>query len=228
MSGIATAIVGGSIITGMMASDAQSSAAETAAGAQTQASQSSIEEVRLQLAESKRQFDVVQKLLEPYVGAGTSALGAQQALLGLSGTEAQRQAISALETSPQFEALARQGETAMLQQASATGGLRGGNIQSALAQYRPQLLSQMIENQFSKLGTISGLGQASAAGTGAAAQNYAASAQAAGGTIANLLQQQGQAAAGAALASGQAQAQMWGNIGSSIGQVATLKALKVF
>lgn len=214
MSGIATAIVGGSIITGMMASDAQSSAAETAAGAQTQSSAASI-------AETRRQFDLVQKLLEPYVGAGASALGAQQALLGLSGTEAQRQAISALETSPQFEALARQGETAMLQQASATGGLRGGNIQAALAQYRPQLLSQMIENQFSKLGTISGLGQASAAGTGAAAQT-------AGGTIANLLQQQGQAAAGAALASGQAQAQMWGNVGSSIGQVATLKALKVF
>ncbi len=214
MSGIATAIVGGSIITGMMASDAQTSAAETAAGAQTASSAASI-------AETRRQFDIVQKLLEPYVGAGASALGAQQALLGLAGTEEQQKAISALETSPQFEALARQGETAMLQQASATGGLRGGNIQAALAQYRPQLLSQMIENQFSKLGTISGLGQASAAGTGAAAQ-------AAGGTIANLLQQQGQAAAGAALASGQAQAQMWGNVGSSIGQVATLKALKVF
>lgn len=214
MSGIATAIVGGSIITGMMASDAQESAAQTAAGAQTQSSAASIDETR-------RQFDLVQKLLEPYVGAGASALGAQQALLGLAGTEEQKKAISALETSPQFEALARQGETAMLQQASATGGLRGGNIQAALAQYRPQLLSQMIENQFSKLGTISGLGQASAAGTGAAAQT-------AGGTIANLLQQQGQAAAGAALASGQAQAQMWGNVGSSIGQVATLKALKVF
>ena len=101
------------------------------------------------------------------------------------------------------------------------GGLRGGNIQAALAQYRPQLLSQMIENQFAKLGTVTGLGQASAAGTGAAAQT-------AGGTIAALMQQQGQAAAGAALASGQAQAQMWGNVGSSIGQVATLKALKVF
>jgi len=212
MAWVATAIVGGSVISGMMASDAQTSAAETAAGAQTQASAASI-------AETRRQFDVVQKLLEPYVGAGTSALGAQKALLGLAGTEEQRKAIEGLETSPQFEALARQGETALLQQASATGGLRGGNIQAALAQYRPQLLSQMIENQFAKLGTVTGLGQASAAGTGAAAQT-------AGGTIAALMQQQGQAAAGAALASGQAQ--MWGNVGSSIGQVATLKALKVF
>lgn len=214
MSGIATAIIGGSIVTGLMSSSAQTSAAETAAGAQTQASAESI-------AETRRQFDVVQKLLAPYVGAGTSALGAQQALIGLAGTDEQRKAISALETSPQFEALSRQGESALLQSASATGGLRGGNIQAALAHYRPQLLSQMIENQFSKLGTITGLGQASAAGTGAAAQS-------AGGTIAALMQQQGQAAAGAALASGQAQAQMYGNIGSSIGQVATLKALKVF
>lgn len=214
MAWVATAIVGGSVITGMMASDAQESAAQTAAGAQTQASEASI-------AETRRQFDIVQNLLKPYVSAGTESIAAQRALLGLAGTEEQQKAISALETSPTFEALARQGETAMLQQASATGGLRGGNIQAALAQYRPQLLSQMIENQFSKLGTISGLGQASAAGTGAAAQT-------AGGTIANLLQQQGQAAAGAALASGQANAQMWGNIGSSIGQVATLKALKVF
>lgn len=214
MAWVKTAIVGGSVITGMMASDAQSSAAQTAAGAQTQASEASI-------AETRRQFDIVQNLLKPYVSAGTESIAAQRALLGLAGTEEQQKAISALETSPTFEALARQGETAMLQQASATGGLRGGNIQAALAQYRPQLLSQMIENQFSKLGTITGIGQASAAGTGAAAQT-------AGGTIANLLQQQGQAAAGAALASGQANAQMWGNIGSSIGQVATLKALKVF
>jgi len=214
MAWVATAIVGGSVITGMMASDAQSSAAQTAAGAQTQASEASI-------AETRRQFDVVQNLLKPYVSAGTGSVAAQRALLGLAGTDEQRKAVSALETSPTFEALSRQGETAMLQQASATGGLRGGNIQAALAQYRPQLLSQMIENQFSKLGTITGIGQASAAGTGAAAQT-------AGGTIAALMQQQGQAASGAALASGQANAQMWGNIGSSIGQVATLKALKVF
>jgi hypothetical protein len=115
----------------------------------------------------------------------------------------------------------QQGENAILQNASATGGLRGGNVQATLAQFRPQLLSQLIESQFSKLGTISGLGQASAAGQAAAAQQT-------GANIGNALTQQGQAAAGAALASGQAQAQMWGNVGSSIGNVATLKALKVF
>jgi len=214
MSGIATAVVAGSVITGVMSSNAQQDAAESAAGAQTAASEASI-------AEQRRQFDAVQELLKPYVTAGQGAIEGQQGLLGLAGPEAQQQAIAALEAGPQFQSMMKQGENAILQNASATGGLRGGNVQATLAQFRPQLLSQLIESQFSKLGTVSGLGQASAAGQAAAAQQT-------GANIGNALTQQGQAAAGAALASGQAQAQMWGNIGSSIGNVATLKALKVF
>lgn len=214
MSGIATAVVAGSVITGAMASSAQSDAAESAASAQTESSAASI-------AEQRRQFDAVQELLKPYVEAGTGAIGQQQALLGLSGGSAQAAAIKSLENSPQMKALLKQGENAILQNASATGGLRGGNTQGALAQFRPQLLAQMIENQFANLGSVSGLGQASAAGQAAAAQQT-------GANIGNLLTQQGQAAAGAALAQGQASAQMWGNIGNTIGNVATLKAMKVF
>lgn len=214
MSGIATAIVAGSVITGVIGGNAQSNAASTAADAQTVSSQAVIEEQR-------RQFDAVQKLLAPYVRAGEGAIKGQQGLLGLAGPAAQKQAIAGLEGSPQFASMMQQGENAILQNASATGGLRGGNMQAALAQFRPQLLSQLIESQFSKLGTISGLGQASATGQAAAAQQT-------GANIGNALTQQGQAAAGAALAQGQAQAQMWGNIGGTIGNVATLKALKVF
>ena len=214
MSGIATAVVAGSVITGVMGANAQSDAAESAAGAQTAASQASI-------AEQRRQFDAIQRLLSPYSNAGAGALGAQQALLGLNGAEAQQQAIAGIESSPQFQAMMQQGENSILQNASATGNLRGGNVQGALAQFRPQLLSQLIESQFSKLGTISGLGQASAAGQAAAAQQT-------GANIGNALTQQGQAAAGAALAQGQASAQMWGGIGNTIGNVATLKAMKVF
>ena len=78
MSGIATAVVAGSVITGVMASNAQSDAASAAAGAQTASSQASIEEQR-------RQFDAVQKLLSPYVTAGESAIGGQQGLLFVYG-----------------------------------------------------------------------------------------------------------------------------------------------
>lgn len=214
MSGIATAVVAGSVITGYMGSEAQSEAASTAAGAQTAASEAGI-------AEQRRQFDAVQALLKPYIEAGTGALGAQQNLLGLGGAAKQQESISALEQSPQFQMLQQQGENALLQQASATGGLRGGNIQAALAQFRPQLLSQLIESQYGKLSGLTGIGQASAAGQAAAAQQQ-------GSDIASLLGQQGAAQAGAALASGQGQAQAWGNVGQAIGSVATLKALKVF
>jgi hypothetical protein len=109
MSGIATAVVAGSVITGVMSSNAQSDAAESAAGAQTEASAASI-------AEQRRQFDAVQKLLAPYVNAGESAVGGQQDLLGLSGGNAQAAAIKALEKSPQFTSMMKQGENAARRQ----------------------------------------------------------------------------------------------------------------
>lgn len=206
MSGIATAVVGSAVIGGVVASKSASKAAK----AQTQAAETSAD-VQMQ------QFEAIQELLKPYVDAGTGAIGAQEALIGLAGEEEQTKAIAALEASPQFESIVQQGEEALLQNAAATGGLRGGNIQGALAQFRPQVLSQLIESQYGKLGQISQLGQASAAGQASAGLQT-------GSNIANLMTQAGQAQAGAALAQGQAIS----GVTDSIGQLATLKALKVF
>jgi hypothetical protein len=196
-----------------MQSSAAKSAAGTAAGAQERSAELGIEEQR-------RQFDEVTKLLSPYVTAGQAALpgyapfqqaGArafeqQQALTGLLGPEAQRQAVSQLEQSPEMQAMVRQGEEALLQRASATGGLRGGNIQAALAQFRPQMLSRQIETQLGRLGGLSatGLGvTGELASLGqAAATRQAAAGGATGTAIAGLLGQQGAARAGAALAGG--------------------------
>jgi hypothetical protein len=205
------AVGGATLISGM----AQADAAEGAAAAQTGAAQAGIEEQR-------RQFDKVQELLKPYSMAGEKALGGlepfaaagvpaleqQQALLGLRGPEAERAAIERIRSGETFQALAGQGEEALLQRASATGGLRGGNIQGALAQFRPALLSSLIEQQYGRLGgmtalgaettgNLARLGQASAAGTGAAAQTT-------GTNVATLLGQQGAAQAGAEIAQGKA------------------------
>jgi hypothetical protein len=204
---------GASLIGGSMQSSAARSAASTAAGAQTQAAELGIEEQR-------RQFDEITKLLSPYVQAGEAALPGfqpfqqagvtafdqQQALSGLLGPERQQAAISQLEQAPEFQALTRQGEEALLQRASATGGLRGGNIQAALAQFRPQMLSQQIERQLGRLSGFSatGLGvtgELASMGQAAAARQAAAGAGT-GQAIAGLLGQQGQARAGAALAGG--------------------------
>jgi hypothetical protein len=186
MSGIATAIVGSAVVT----SYASSKAADKAAGAQERSAEMGVEEQR-------RQFDEVRRLLQPYVEAGTPALQAQQAILGLGGEEAERAQIAAVERSPTFQALLRQGEESLLQRASATGGLRGGNVQAALAQFRPQLLAQELENRYTRLGGMTTLGQRSAAGVGDVGLQT-------GANIADLYGQMGSAQAGSALAQGQA------------------------
>jgi hypothetical protein len=176
-----TTLVGGAI---------QSSAAGKASRAQQEAAEAGI-------AEQRRQFEAVQELLKPYVEAGQPALTQQQAILGLGGPEAQRAAIQAIESGELFQARARQGEEALLQAASATGGLRGGNIQGALAQFRPQMLQSEIDTQYARLGGLTTLGQQSAAGVGSAGLQT-------GTRIAGLEGQIGAARAGADLARGKA------------------------
>lgn len=180
-------IVGGTqVVGGMMQADA----AEDAANIQSQSAASGI-------AEQRRQFEAMQALLKPYTEAGVPALEQQQALLGLRGPEAERAAIKRISGGAGFQEAVRQGEEALLQRASATGGLRGGNIQGALAQFRPQMLNQAIEEQYGRLGGMTTLGQRSAAGVGAAGMET-------GTNVANLLAQQGAALAGGEL--GQAKA----------------------
>lgn len=193
-----TQLVGGAI---------QSNAARKAAGAQAASAQAGIDA-------QYRQFQEMQQTLSPYVQsgygavmglapyaqAGLPAFQQQQAMLGLLGPDAQRQAISQIEASPEMQAMVQQGENALLQQASATGGLRGGNTQAALAQFRPQVLSSLLNQQYGRLGGIAGTGigilsdiaqrgQASAAGQAAAGMGMASN-------VAELLGQQGAARAG--------------------------------
>jgi hypothetical protein len=175
-------VVGG---TSLVSSYLQGEAAKSAAGTQAGAAQAGI-------SEQRTAFDKLQALLQPYVDvggpgitglkpyaeAGAPAFEQQQALIGLRGPEAERAAIERISGGSRFQEMARQGEEALLSGASATGGLRGGNIQGALAQYRPALLSSLIEQQYGKLGgladigretqtNLAKIGQASAAGVGA-------------------------------------------------------------
>ena len=189
---ITALLVGGSQLVG---SSLQASAASSAAETQGAAAQAGIDEQR-------RQFDAMQALLKPYTEAGVPALEAQQAFLGLRGPEAEAAAIERIRGGETFQALAGQGEEALLQRASATGGLRGGNIQCALAQFRPQLLSSLIEQQYGRLGGMTSLGQRSAAGVGEAGM-------ATGTNIGNLLSQQGAASAGGQLGEAKAFGQLF-------------------
>ena len=182
----------------------QSKAASKGAAAQTASAQQGIDEQR-------RQFEAVRELLAPFVTGGTTAFGQQMALTGAAGADAQRAALLAIQEGPEFAALTQQGENAILQSAAATGGLRGGNVQGALAQFRPQILSGLIEQQYSRLGGLATAGQNAAAGVGTAGMQT-------GQNISNLMQQQGAARAGSALAQGQAFGNLLGSAGMAFGR----------
>lgn len=203
MAWIATAIIGSAVVGGVLSSNAQKSAAKQAGAAQTQATDQS-------MAEQRRQFDAIQAMFRPYVEAGGGALARQLDLTGVSGPEAQQRAIQAIEMGPEFAAMTRQGEEAILQNAAATGGLRGGNVQASLAKFRPEVLSSLINQQYQRLGGLTQLGQASAGMQAASGQAFANNAT-------QLFGQRGEALAGSALARGQANANMFGNIAGSIG-----------
>lgn len=202
-----TAIVAGTVAAGAYSANKSAKASKNAADAQSEAADAGV-------AEQRRQFDQLVELLSPYAKAGTGSLAAQQDILGLNGKHAQNAAVKGVETSPYFQGIAQQGENAILQNASATGGLRGGNTQGALAQFRPALLNQLVQQQYQNLGGITSLGQNSAAQTGNAGMQSA-------NNIGNLLAQGGAAQAGGIIGAQNAQNQLIGSLaglgGAAIG-----------
>ena len=275
----------GSAVGGAIQSRAQSKAAGKAADAQGAAADASI-------AESRRQFDTVKTLLQPYVSAGGTALDGMMALLGCGGTDAtttgaaplpietigggetcqvpvgrmsrdqdmqptlqsnpisgykvggqtfktlaeaqqyaqangtggtvtpgmsadqaQQAAIEKIKNGSQFNELAAQGEYGILANAAATGGLRGGDTQGALAQFRPAMLQRLIEQQLQALGGIAANGQSAAGGLRTAAQNP-------GGQVISALGDKGAAQAGASIATGRATSGFLTGLGSTAGDLA--------
>jgi hypothetical protein len=163
--------------------------ARSAANAQQDAAQAGIDEQR-------REYDQTRTDLLPWLNAGHTALGGMLDILGLNGGDKQQVAITGIQNSPEFASLNRVGTEAILQNASATGGLRGGNVQASLYNQRSDLLAQLIDQQFARLGGISGAG----AGVGS---NLGQLGQGSANAISQLLGNMGAARAGGALGSAQ-------------------------
>ena len=144
--------------------------AENSRFAASQALQRQI--ANMSIGEQRRQFSEVQRVLSPYITAGNQALQdlkpyqqagqdaltGQRDLIGLNGAAGQQAAINGLANGVEMQAYTQQGENALLQNASATGGLRGGNTQAALSQFRPQMLAGLINQQYDRLGGLTSLG----------------------------------------------------------------------
>ena len=204
----------GEIFGGITGASAQAEAGVKAGELQAQAAQAGI-------TEQRRQFDSMVKLLSPYVGAGTKSMAQQLALLGLSGAGAQQAVIKSVQNSPEMAALIQQGENAILQNASATGGLRGGNVQRALGEFRPQILSALLQKRFENLGGITRFGQASAVGQAELGQGLA-------DNVSNLLANQAQAQAGGVLAEGGRNRQAFSDVLSIAGTAVGAKKAGMF
>lgn len=145
--------------------------------------------------------------LAPWRDAGGAALVQQGDLTGIHGNDPQAAAIAQLQASPLYQSLYRNGLEANLQNASATGGLRGGNEGRSLADFGADTLSTTIQNQLGNLGALSGQGLQ-------ATNSTVSSGDALTQAIAQILGNQGQVRAGGILTRGGINSSIWNNFGN--------------
>lgn len=176
------------------------------------ATQAQVDAFNRGIDEESRQYDQSRADFLPYMQAGTQALPGILDLLGLNGSQAASTAIAALQASPIYQSLYNNGLETVLQNASATGGLRGGNTQTSLADFGRDTLSSVISDQLGRLGGLAGLGEGA---TGSVAGLGANKADA----VAALLGKIGGAQASGFLAKGGINGQMWNNAGSFLDSV---------
>ncbi|MCP4164131.1 MAG: hypothetical protein GY760_29070 [Deltaproteobacteria bacterium] len=119
----------------------------------------------------QEQFRATTERLDPFIQGSTAAYQRQQALSGALGKEAQEQAYQEYIESPGVAFQREQGMKGINQQAAATGNLGGASRLKAISQFNQGLAQQDFQNQFNRLGAITGVGLGAATSlTGAGAQ----------------------------------------------------------
>lgn len=127
-------------------------------------------------------------------------------MIGINGNDAQSAGLVNIQNSPELAAIIRNGEEAVLQNASATGGLRGGNTQTGLANFRADAFANQLQTQIARLAGLAGLGQGATDSVSSFGANKA-------NNISNLFGQMGDVRAGGLLTRGGINNQMWNNAG---------------
>lgn len=158
---------------------------------------------------AREQLDYIKSIMAPYQQAGQAALPALQGYINQPADKFNFD-YQGYFNSPEYAALSQQQNEQALRMGAATGGIRGGDTQAALATIAPQLAQQArsnAQNEFSlnqganlnrynQLMGLAGLGTGAANQVGNAAQNFGQqagnNALMAGNAMANMRQQQGQ------------------------------------
>ena len=213
MSGVATAVVVGTVAAGYMASEATKSAANTQANAASQA------QANLMAAgqNASQQFT-------PYSAAGTTALSNLASNNAYFNNQFSNQDLNS-QLAPNYAFQLQQGQLGNAQANNATGGIVGGNAQKALQDYTQNYAGTAYQNAFnnyqaqrSNINTMN-LNQAQ---LGLAGATGSANAQIGTATnVANL----GIGAANAQAASQIAQGNIYGGMANTTGNMLGYSAL---
>jgi len=140
-----------SVLSGIIGGGAQKKASQKAMQAQVDAANRGIDI-------QQKQYETTRADYMPYTLAGTKAIGGYGDLLGTNGTDAQATAVQGLQASPFFQQNLADANENLLQTASATGGVRGGNTAGAIGQLSPQLLQSYYEKAMAGFGNLAQLG----------------------------------------------------------------------
>lgn len=157
-------------------------------GAEKKAAKRQAEGITEGVEEQRRQFDLTREDFAPTIEAGDVSREQLLALTGGRGVEAEQAAISAFQESPGQKFLRERAERSVLRNASATGGLQGGNVLSALNEQAIGIAGGQLSERKNRLAGIAG------AGTGGV-QTQATTGGNISANISNLLGQRGAARA---------------------------------
>lgn len=208
---LASPVVGGisSVLGANSASDAAKQAAATQQAAQDAA-----------LAEMRRQFDIGQGNLQPWLNSGRSALGQLDTLMAPGGELSQRFDLSKFQQDPGYQFQLQQGEQGVNRAAAARGGYDSGRTLKELLRFDNGLAAQSYgdaynrynndqTNRYNRLAGLAGLGQTSANALTNSGNAY-------GNNVANTLTAGGNAQAASQIAQGNARMSGYSGIANAL------------
>jgi hypothetical protein len=190
MGGIVKSV--GGLLGDLTGANAQAQAAQNAANTQAGMSQAALDQ-------QWKMWQQQQQNIQPWMQGGQQGLNAYLSLSGANGPQAQQQFLSQIQNGPEYNAMLNAGSKNILANAAATGGLRSGNANLALAGLGSNIMGQLVGENLQRYGNLSNSGLGAVTNTGALGQGYANS-------MANLMSQQGAALAGGQIAQGNAAA----------------------
>lgn len=200
MAWVAAAVVGGSLVSGVLQSNAAGRAASKQAASTDRATE-----------EQARQYDQTREDYAPYRDAGVKALGQYETEINAPVTSAD------VMSDPGYQFGLSQGQLGLDRKAAAAGGRVSGAALKSAAEYANNYATtgynaayQRRQDRLNRLASLANVGQTATGGSAAAGA-------AKSNAISNLLSSQGDASAAASMAQGN----IWGNTVNQLGAVAS-------